>query len=140
MTAQHMDARIERRVRPLGRLGRQGAGDQGAAKQRLGLEQAGQGVGRGELRAVEQGQAFLRAEDRWGEAGFGQRLPGRQSPPAEEHLAVADHRRGHMRERRQVTRGADRALGGDDRRQAAFEHRAEQVQRGRTDSRGALGQ
>ena len=62
MAAQGVDARIERGIRPLGRLGGEGAGDQGRLEQPLGLEQAGQGVGGGELGAIEQSQALLRAE------------------------------------------------------------------------------
>ena len=60
--AQRVDARIERRVGALGRIGRQRAGDQRGLEQRLGLEQRGERIGGRELRAVEQRQAFLGAE------------------------------------------------------------------------------
>ena len=43
VTAEHVDPRIERCVGALGRLGGQGASDQGGLEQRLCLEQSGQG-------------------------------------------------------------------------------------------------
>ena len=75
MAAQRVDARVERRVGAARGVGRERAGHQRRLQQRLGLEQAGQRVGRGELRAVEQRQPFLRAEHDRREPG------GRQAPP-----------------------------------------------------------
>ena len=80
-------------------------------EQRLGLEQAGERVGGRELRAVEQRQAFLGAERR---AARGRRAPApRRRACARRRrndLADADHRRRHVGERREIARGADRAL------------------------------
>ena len=69
---KRMDARIERRIRAARGVGRQRAGDERRAPQRLGLEQAGERVGGGELRAVEQRQPFLRRERDRREADFAQ--------------------------------------------------------------------
>ena len=86
----------------------------------LGLEQAGQRIGGRELRAVEQRQALLGAERQRREAGSRQapRRPARVSPSTID-LADADHRRRHVGERREIARGADRALARHDRDQAA---------------------
>ena len=64
MAAQRVDARVERRVGALGRVGRERAGDERRAEHPLGLEQAGQRIGGRELRAVEQREPFLRARAR----------------------------------------------------------------------------
>ena len=98
-------------------------------KRRLGFEEAGQGVGGRELRAVEKGEAFFRREHDRLEARFGKRLGRRQHAVADEHFADADHRSRHVGERREVARGAGRALRGNDRRHAAGEHRLDEVER-----------
>jgi hypothetical protein len=121
-----MDARIERRIRPAGRVGRQRAGDQRRFEQQLSLEQAGERVGGRELRAVQQCQPLLGAEAERLQARLGQRLGGRPPALACEDLADADHRRRHVGERREVARGADRALTGHDRRQILGQHRFEE--------------
>jgi hypothetical protein len=102
-----------------GRVGRQRAGDQRRLETALGLEQAGQRVGGGELRAVEQRQPFLRAERRAAPARRGQRLAA----------AGSARRRRRSRRRRSSPRPCGRAArdrptrrpspARDDRRQAA---------------------
>ena len=79
-----------------------------AAHQRRGGER-----GR-DLRAVEQREALLRREFAAAQArcGRARRRPA-STRAAEPDLADADERRRDMRERRQIARGADRALGRD---------------------------
>ena len=62
MAPERMDARVERRIRSARAVGRQRAGRQGGAEQRLGLEQADERVGGRELRAVEQREPLLGRE------------------------------------------------------------------------------
>ncbi len=69
MGPQGVHAGIERRVGPLGGFRRQHARDERALEQALDLEQRVQRVGRGELRAVEERQTFLRRERQGREAG-----------------------------------------------------------------------
>ena len=71
----------------------------------------GERVGGRELRAVEQRQAFLRRRAR---AARGRRAPAprrrARAVAVDEDLADADHGRRHVRQRREIARGADRAL------------------------------
>ena len=114
MAPQRMDARIERRVRSARAVGRQRAGRKRRAEQRLGLEQADQRIGGRELRAVEQREPLLGLKRDRLEAGFGERGGGGRDAVADASLAHADHRRRHMRERREIARRADRTLRRDD--------------------------
>ena len=129
-----MDARIERRVRAARGVERQRAGRQRRAEQGLRLEQADERVRGRELRAVEQREPFLRPKRERLEARCGERFGRRQDPIVEHGLAHADHRGRHMGERREIARGADRALRRNHRRHAAIEHRRDAVDasRGRT--------
>ena len=81
------------------------------------------------LRAVDQREAFLRAERDRLEPGALERDGARQTLAAIERLALADQRERHVRERREIAAGADRALARHDRRDAALEHRDDQVER-----------
>ena len=78
LAAQRMDARIERRVGAFQRIGRHRAGDERGGEHLLDLEQPAERQRGRNLRAVEQREAFLRAER--------QRLQDRRfpapSPPA----------------------------------------------------------
>jgi|GEM_PF-3199454 hypothetical protein len=80
-----------------------------------------------DLRAVDEGDPFLRLEDDGGEAGPRQRLGGGQTLAGVEGLALAHHRRRHVRERREVAGGADRALFRDDGNDALLQHRLDQA-------------
>ena len=80
VAAQRVDARIERRIGAARRVGRERAGDQRRAEQRLGLEQAGQRIGGRELRAVQQGKPFLGAEHQRRQARP-RPAPARPAPP-----------------------------------------------------------
>ena len=78
--------------------------------------------GRGDLRAVEQRQALLRTQADRDEAGLGERLLGRHQPAIDPHLADAQHGRAQVGQGGEVARSADRALGRNDRQDAALEH------------------
>ena len=93
-----------------------------------------------ELRAVEQREALLRAERERREAGVGESDVRRQAATLEKDLADADHRRGHMSQRREIARRADRALHGDDGRHAARQHRLQERQRFPPHAGGPLGE
>ena len=80
----------------------------------------------------------LGAESERGEPGLCQSLRRGQLRLARPYLARPDHRRGHMCERCQISRSADRALRRDNRGQTLFEHRAEQRDRRQLNARGAL--
>ena len=62
LTAQGVDAMIEGRVGSFQGIDRQGPGGDPGGERRLGREQTGKGQRRRTLGAVQQGQAFLRAE------------------------------------------------------------------------------
>ena len=77
LPAKGMDAGVERRVRSFGGLGGEGAGDQSRLEQDLRLEQCGQGVGGGELCAVEQRQSLFWPEVQGLQSGSRQDFTGR---------------------------------------------------------------
>ncbi len=104
----------------------------------FGFGQPGQGKGGGKLRAVEQGQAFLGAQDQRLETRAVERLTRRQAAGKAVDLAFTDHGRGHVGQRRQVTRGADGALRRNDRGQAAVKHGFEHVHGFDAHARGAV--
>ena len=138
MAPERMDACVERRIRSARAVSRQSAGRQGGAKQRLGLEQADQRIGGRELRAVEQREPFLGPRHDGLEADFGERGGGRRDAIANTSLADTDHRRRHMRKRREIARRAHRSLRRDHRRDAARKHGLDESDRLRLDARGAL--
>ena len=129
MPAQRVDARVEGRIRPLGRVGRQRAGDQGRLEDALGIEQARQSIGRGKLRPVQQRKAFLGRQRDGPQPDPGEAGCGRHDLIAQRHLADADHRRRHVGERRQVTRCPDRSLRRHDGQKIAVEHGRQKLHR-----------
>ena len=92
------------------------------------------------MRAVEQREALLRTERERREAGVGESDFRRQAATLEKDLADPDHRRGHVGQRREIARRADRPLHGDDGRHAARQHRLQERQRFPPHAGGALGQ
>ncbi len=110
MPAQRMDARIERRVRARAASVDSAPVTSAELEQHFGLEQRGQRVGGRELRAVEQRQPFLGAERHRLQPVRHERDLGREAAVRREAFADADHRRRHVRQRREVAGGADRTL------------------------------
>ena len=105
-----MNTRIERRARTQYRFHSEAAAREGTGEQVFTFEQATQGVGRGHLGAVEQGQAFFGGQGQRREAGDFQRFGGFQPFAVVARFAFAKQYQGHVRQRRQVTGGTDRPL------------------------------
>jgi hypothetical protein len=122
LPADGMDAVVERRVAALRRVDAERAGDDGAGEDVLGREQPLERQRRRDLGPVEQRQAFLGLELHRGEAGAPQCVRRRHPHALEEDLAMADQGGAEMRERRQVSRSADRSLRRDHRDDAAVDH------------------
>ena len=99
VAAQRMDTRIERCIGALRGFGGKRAGQQCRSEQQFRLEQSGERISAGELRAVQQRQPFLRPKRQRDEAGLRQSLRRGQPRLARPDLAGPDHRRGHMCER-----------------------------------------
>ena len=76
----------------------------------------------GELRAVDQREAFLRAKLDRAETGRGQRLAAGHHITTEFGLAMPHHHGCHMCQRRQIARGPNRALRRDHRNDATLQH------------------
>ena len=68
----------------------------------MGAQQPGNGICHRKLRAVDQGEAFLRPERQWREIGGRQRIKARYNLFADKRLTLADHDGCHMRKRRQI--------------------------------------
>ena len=111
-----VDPRVERDVGALERIERQCAADQGGAEHPFCGEQYVERDRGRRLGAVDQGEPFFRAQDERFEAEPAQGVSGGQSFPVEVDFAFTDQGRTHVGERREVARGTDRALAGDDRK------------------------
>jgi hypothetical protein len=107
------------------------SGLQRQGRRLLGQRGQGEGVPHGEgadagglLRAVDQGDAVAPLHGRKGDAGAAHRLRARQpvAPVADPGAAEADHRQRHVRERREVAAGPDRAAQRHMRDHAAVQH------------------
>lgn len=135
-----MDARIERRVRTLGRFHRQRAGHQCGLEHGFDLEQAGQRIGGGELGAVEQGQTFLCAQINRLQAGTRQCVGCGQAFVTDVGFAHAQHHAGQVRKRCQIAGSTHRALCRHHGQYALDQHRFEQQQGFLANARCALRQ
>ena len=120
--AQAVNTGIKRRVGALGGIGGQGPREQRRLEQALGFKQTGQCVGGGKLCAIEQGQPFFGPQCYRGQAHAGQRLFGGHTALGRVGIAHTDHHGGHVRQRRQIARGPDRALTGHHRDDSFGQH------------------
>ena len=120
-----------------GGVGRERAGDERRLQAAVGAEEAAERQRGRDLGAVDEREALLGGEHDGREAGPAERLGGGQALALEDRLALADHGGGHVRERREIARGADRALPGDDRQDVAGEHRLDERHGRRLHPRGA---
>jgi hypothetical protein len=127
LAAQRVDARVEGAVAAARRVDRQRADDQRRLEHRLEGEEGVQRERGRDLRAVDQRQAFLGRQRERRDAGRAQRRVGRHALAVLPELALADQRQRQVGERRQVARGADRALRRDPRHEAGVEHRQQRV-------------
>ena len=115
LAARPMDAVVERRIAALERVDRHGAGDDRRCEHVLGAEQPGERQRGGHLGAVDQREPLLGAELGGLEPGAREPFRRRQDLAADAHMADAEQHRGQMRERREIARGAHRALRRDER-------------------------
>ena len=100
--------------------------------------QAGQ---RGHHRgAVHDRQSFLGPQLQRRQAVFGQGFGGGPHPAAVQDLAFAAQHRGHVGKRGQVTAGADRTFGRDQRQDVVFKQGLQLAQQAQADARHALRQ
>jgi hypothetical protein len=110
LAAHRVHPRVERRVAAARGVERQRAGHHRRLQQALGHEQAVQRQCGRHLGAVDQRQALFRGQRDRLDAGRGQRGGGIEQAAVDPYLAHAQHCQRHVRQRRQVARGADRAL------------------------------
>ena len=127
LAAHRVDAVVERRVAALGRVDRHRADRhrhvEHAAHALHGVDRQ---CGR-RLRAVQQREAFFRAELQRLQPGGCERLRGGQALAVDDRFADADQHAREVCERRQVTRGPDRAFLGDHRQHVGVEQPEQQV-------------
>ncbi|CAM5625032.1 hypothetical protein MAUB1S_10657 [Mycolicibacterium aubagnense] len=135
-----MNTRVERRVGALGGVGRQGTCNQRRLIEHLGLEQASEGIGGRELRAIEQGQAFLGAQRNRFQPMRRKGDPGRHAAMRGEAFADTDHHRGHVRQGGKIAGSADGTLCRHDRNDVVSQHLLQQVDGLLPHARGALRQ
>ncbi len=127
MAAHRVDARVERGIAAETSVDGQRPRDERGRHRPLGREQGSKRERGRHLRAVEQREPLFRRKLEWREAGRGERLG------AGEHAAVAlcgafaDQDQSEMRKRRQIARGADRALRGKTRDHARIGELRERV-------------
>ena len=88
----------------------------------MGAQHPGNRIGRRKLRAVDQGEAFLRPQRDRRKIHRRQCIAARHGLAVDERLPLADHDGGHMRQRRQIAGGADRSLLRHQRINAARQH------------------
>ncbi|MNS98627.1 hypothetical protein D3C72_1329990 [compost metagenome] len=110
LAARGVDACIEGHARTQHGFHAEAAAHQPGRHHVFGVEQAAQGVGRGHLRTVQQRQPFLGRQRQRHQAGARQRFLRGQPLALMARAAFAQQHDGHMRQRRQVTRGAHRAF------------------------------
>ena len=103
---------------PEQRLDRHRRGDARGPEQPLRIHRQQRAEPGHQLRTVEEREALLRAQAQRLEAGLPQRDQRRRDVPVELDLAAPDERQREVRERRQVARGAHRALRRHDRMDA----------------------
>jgi len=129
LRADRVDAFLERRRAAAQRLDRQRAADVGGLGEPDRLED-GEAPDRGhDLRAVDQREALLLAQQQRLAPHRRERLrAGHLLAVGGEHLAAADQRQGHVAQRREVAAGADRSLRWDHRREAGVEQRQRLLQ------------
>ncbi|SVK54411.1 Uncharacterised protein [Acinetobacter baumannii] len=110
LAAHLMDTRIERAAGAQRRFHRQAARHGRGGEQVFRVEQAAQRKGGGDLGAVQQRQALFRRQRQRFQTGLGQRFGRRQPLALMARLAFAQQHQAHVRQRRQVAGGANRAL------------------------------
>ena len=140
VAAHALDATVERGVATLDGVGRHGARYERGREDVLGPEDGGQCQRRRHLRAVQQRESLLGREPYRLDAGLPERLVRRHQVALHAHLADAEQRARHVRERREVARGADRTARRNAWVDALVEQRAQGFDEHQPHTREALGQ
>ena len=140
LAAQLMDARVERPVAAARRVDRQRADDERGFEHRLEGEERVQRQRGRDLGAVDQREAFLGTETQRRDARLLQHVGRRPTCFSFQTFTFPDQRQGEVRQRRQVARGADRALARHIRHEAGVVHREQGVDHRLAHARGAARQ
>ena len=98
-----------------------------ASSRLLGLEKPFERQRQAQLRAVEQCEPFLRLEHERLDARCRQDARAIERVGAMRRLAFADQRQGHVRQRREIARRANRPLRGHDRQHIFVQQREQHV-------------
>ena len=137
LSAERVNARIERTVAAARGVDGQRANDQRRLEHRLEGEERVQRERGRRLRAVDEREAFLGAERERRDAGRKQRFAGGPTGAVDDELALADQRERHVRERREVAGCTDRPLLGHVRNQSRVVHGDQRIDDGLAHARGA---
>ena len=114
MGSSGLECRRERHVRAEQRLDRHRRRDAGGRGEPRGVHRHQRTQRRHQLRAVEDREPLLGPEDERLQPGLSERDARRHDLPAHLHLPAPDERQRQVRERREVTGGADGPLGRHD--------------------------
>ncbi|MNF91375.1 hypothetical protein D3C84_739740 [compost metagenome] len=110
LAACGMDACVKRRAGAQDSFDRQSTNGQGARKQVFALEQTAQSISSGDLGTVEQRQALFGSQRQRRQTGHLQGFGGFQPFALITGFAFSQQHEGHVRQRCQVTRCADRTF------------------------------
>jgi len=138
--ARRVQTREERAVGAAEALERQRAGDVGLGHQSLRRQEEQDAQGGHELCPLDQGEAFFWPQDEGRDAGADHRCISRHLCALVDGFPFTDHHQGEMRQRREVSAGAERPLRRDQRMDASADHLNEGVDDDRTHARIAAGQ
>ncbi len=133
-----MNARIERNIAPLQCVERHRSGHHGRREHLLELEQRRERECRRHLSAVDEGKALLRTELQRLQALLRERFGGGPDLTVSADRAEPQNRQRQVGERRQIARGAHRALGRNARMQPRVDESREEPHQLAADAREPL--
>ena len=137
MRPRGVDPRIEGHGRPAQGVDRQGGGHVGGACQPPRVDKGQRQDRRGRLRPVDECEPFFRAERDRREPRALQRDGAADAAERRQHFAFADQHEREMRQRREVSAGADRAPARHDGMNVRVEQREQRVDGRQPDARVA---
>src|SRR6185437_9902441 len=138
LAPEDMNAIVEGHIAALERIHGQGAGDERSAEHVLDGKKSRERESGVHLRAVEEREPFLRSQLERLQAYAPQSFRGRQYAAGGAHLPDAEESRRKMGKRRQIARGADRALARNARVSPGLEQPGEGEERLRAYARESL--
>ncbi len=128
LRAQGVDARVQRHVAAEQRVCAGGGGHLGGPEQTPGVTDCEHTAGLHDVRAIDERQPLLGAEDDGRQARAAERFAARQSLASVPRLAFAQQHQTQVRQGREIAAGAHRAAHGHDGRHARVEEVHEQPQ------------